>query len=160
MFNSAMREGSQACREVPVQEASHPAFRCMLQFIYGGAVQVPEELAVELLGLADRYLLSGLKLLCGFTLQKMITVDTVVRIIQAADRWDAPSSQLKSRCMDYILTNYEAVVSHAVFDELGTSPQLLLEIVRAAARIVSTTATATSPTGVAFRPNKRARKSV
>ena len=54
MFNSSMREGSRACHEVPVHEVSHAAFRCMLQYIYGGAVHVPEELAVELLGLADR----------------------------------------------------------------------------------------------------------
>ena len=31
---------------------------------------VPEDLAVELLGLADRYLLHDLKLLCGFTLAR------------------------------------------------------------------------------------------
>ena len=71
---------------------SHAAFRSMLLYIYGGAVHVPEELAVELLGLADRYLLSGLKQLCGFTLEKMVGVDTVARIIQAAERWDSPEA--------------------------------------------------------------------
>jgi hypothetical protein len=96
-----------------VLEVSYAAFRCMLLFIYGGAVHVPEELAVELLGLADRYLLAGLKQLCGFTLEKMIAVDTVARIIQAAERWDAAEGQLKTRCMEYILTNYEAVRGHA-----------------------------------------------
>ena len=50
---------------------------------------VPEDLAVELLGLADRYLLNDLKLLCGFTLARMISVEAVCRIVQAADRWDA-----------------------------------------------------------------------
>ena len=34
------------------------------------SVTVPEDLAVELLGLADRYLLNDLKLLCGFTLAR------------------------------------------------------------------------------------------
>ena len=37
MFNSSMREGSQSCPQVPILEASHAAFECMLQFIYGGA---------------------------------------------------------------------------------------------------------------------------
>ena len=55
MFNSAMREGSRN-EKVQVQEATHAAFHCMLQYIYGGSVNVPEELAVELLGLADRCL--------------------------------------------------------------------------------------------------------
>ena len=64
------REGSQSCPQVPILEASYGAFHCMLQFIYGGATatDVGEELAVELLGLADRYLLDGpnnrVKLLC------------------------------------------------------------------------------------------------
>ena len=75
-----MREGNKACHEVPVHETSYAAFRCMLLFIYGGAIQVPEELAVELLGLADRYLLSGLKQLCGFTLEKMIGEASGIRM--------------------------------------------------------------------------------
>ena len=60
----------------------------------------PEDLAVELLGLADRYLLNDLKLLCGFTLARMISVETVCRIVQAADRWDARDSQLRAQCIE------------------------------------------------------------
>jgi hypothetical protein len=63
-------------------------------------VTVPEDLAVELLGLADRYLLNDLKLLCGFTLARMISVETVCRIVQAADRWDARDSQLRAQCIE------------------------------------------------------------
>lgn len=137
MFNSSMREGSrEGGQRVPIAESSHAAFVCMLQYIYGGAVAVPEELAVELLGLADRYLLDGLKLLCGFTLTRIISVDTVSRILLAADRWDAPSSQLKARCMEYVLSNYDAVVNSSAFEELTSSPQLLLAVTRAAAKIV------------------------
>merc|ERR1712087_21018 len=102
----------------------------------GGAVQVPEELAVELLGLADRYLLDGLKLLCGFTLAKMVSVDSVSRILQAADRWDSPSSALKQKCMDFVLQNYEEVVVNPIFEELASSPHLLLEITRASVQIM------------------------
>ncbi len=153
MFNSKMREGSKACAEVPMHEVSHAAFKCMMQYIYGGAVLVPEELAVELLGLAERFLLDGLKLLCGFTLARMVAVDTVSRIYQAADRWDAPGGQLKHLCMEFILNNYEAVVSHPVFEELVSSPHLLLEITRAASRIV-----APAPT-TSWRSNKRKRES-
>ena len=141
-----------------MHEVSYAAFRCMLRYIYGGAVHVPEELAVELLGLADRYLLDGLKQLCGFTLARMIHVDTVARIIQAAERWDAADGQLKVRCMEYILTNYEAVVAHPVFEELASSPQLLLEITRAAARLVSASPTSpANPSPPALRPVKRPR---
>ena len=147
MFNSSMREGAshQACVEVPVHEVSHAAFHLMLRYIYGGAVVVPSEIAVEVLGLADRYLLDGLKQLCGFTLEKMVGVDTVARIIQAAERWDSPGGQLKGRCLEYILKNYEHVVANPVFDELASSPQLLLEITRAAAKIVTPGAALATP---------------
>jgi len=157
MFNSAMREGSTACPEVPVLEVSYAAFRCMLHYIYGGAVHVPEELAVELLGLADRYLLRGLKQLCGFALEKMITVQSVARIIMAAEQWDADGGQLKARCMEFILANYEAVVANPVFSELAESPHLLLEITRATARIVKPDHTADHSISTPFRPAKRAR---
>eukprot|EP00908_Phaeocystis_cordata_P025286 Transcript_7738.p1 GENE.Transcript_7738~~Transcript_7738.p1 ORF type:complete len:543 (+),score=218.20 Transcript_7738:122-1750(+) len=149
MFNSAMREGSAACPQVPIKEASFGAFQCVLQYIYGGAVQVPEELAVELLGLADRYLLDGLKILSGFTLARMVSVDTVCRIIQAADRWDGrlthTGSQLKQLCLDFILANYEQVVRSPTYEELTSSPHLLLEITRAAAPLVHHRPAAASP---------------
>ena len=94
---------------------------------------MPEELAVEVLGLADQYLMEGLKEMCGFTLARMVSVDSVARIIQAADRWDASGSQLKTKCMEFILSNYKEVVMNPVFEELSSSPHLLLEIIRAAA---------------------------
>ena len=127
---------------------------------------MPEDLAVELLGLADRYLLNDLKLLCGFTLARMISVETVCRIVQAADRWDARDSQLRAQCIEYamrrasdrgrptgphpchrhshpappasslcrfIVENYKEVVSSATYDELTTSPQILLDIAKAVA---------------------------
>ena len=132
---------------------------------------MPEDLAVELLGLADRYLLNDLKLLCGFTLARMISVETVCRIVQAADRWDARDSQLRAQCIEcamrrasdrgrptahhtrhrlttrltrpappasssvcrFIVENYKEVVSSATYDELTTSPQILLDIAKAVA---------------------------
>lgn len=140
MFNSAMREGDKACQQVTIRETSHAAFQGMLRFIYGAAsMYVPEELAVELLGLADRYLLADLKLLCGFTLARMISVDTVVRIIQAADRWDSSGSQLKHSCMQFIMDNYDSVVSSSVFEELTSSPHLMLYITRSLMPLMSKT---------------------
>ena len=149
MFNSSMREGlnGSSCAQVPIHEVSHAAFGCMLQYVYGGAVDVPEEVAVELLGLADRYLLDGLKLLCGFTLARMVGVDTVAGVIQAADRWDKPGSQLKQLCLDFILAHYEEVAQSPTFAELATSPHLLLEITRAVAPLVKSSS---SPGGASL----------
>ena len=51
-------------------------------------------------------------------LRLQVSVETVAPIIQAADRWDSPTSQLKHRCMEFIIQNYEAVVTHPEFEEL------------------------------------------
>ena len=42
--------------------------------------------------------------------------------------------------MAFVLDNYEDVVAHPVFEELTSSPHLLLEIARAAAQIVTSPA--------------------
>ena len=66
----------------------------------------------------------------------MVSVETVGCILQAADRWDAPGSRLRALCMDFILANYEVVVGSPVYEELQSSPHLLVEISRAAVEIV------------------------
>ena len=52
----------------------------------------------------------------------------------------------------------EGGVAHPVFEELASSPQLLLEITRAAARIVGSPSPTVSPSPLS-RPNKRPRLS-
>jgi hypothetical protein len=60
----------------------------------------------------------------------------------AADRWDSPRqgggvpSQLKQRCLEFILDNYSRVAAAPTYEELTTSPHLMLEIARAVARHV------------------------
>ena len=68
---------------------------------------------------------------------RMVSADTVAPILQAADRYDSPSSQLKAHCMQFVLSNYEAVVNSPSFEELTSSPQLLLAVTRAAAKVVA-----------------------
>ncbi len=156
MFNSPCREGSTTCADclrVPVHDVTRDAFFCMLSYIYGGSVDVPAELAIEVLGLADRYLLPGLKLLCGFSLRRMVSIDSVVRILLAAERWDAPLSDLHAHCMDFLLAHFDEVVHSSTFDELASSPQLLLQVTRAAARIVASSGS-TSTRRRAASPNE------
>jgi len=67
----------------------------------------------------------------------MVSVDTVSRIMQAADRWDTPASQLKAHCLAYVIEHYEAVVHSAAFEELTSSPHLLLAVTREAAKLIA-----------------------
>ena len=62
----------------------------------------------------------------------------------AADRWDTPryagagaASQLKQRCLDFIVDNYQEVVTAPTYEELATSGHIQLEIQRAIAPFVT-----------------------
>lgn len=118
---------------VTVKEARPAVFRKMLEFIYAGAIEVEAEMATELLALADQYMLHDLKVICGFGLRKSISVETVCRIIQSADRFDCEGSELKQQCLAFILNNYSEVVGCPMWEELAQSPHLLVEITRALA---------------------------
>jgi len=168
MFSSGMAEstavsgegGDRHVRRVRIREVPARIFRYMLEFIYSGAIGVDPKDAMEVLALADQYMLPDLKLLCGFALRQLISVETVCNIIQAADRYDCDSSELKAECLAFILANYEKVVQSTYFSELQSSPHLLLQIHRAVAPNLK----APRPTGansppVAHHTRKRARES-
>lgn len=166
MFSSGLAESHSAWGEremhtVNVGEVAPNVFRYMIEYIYAGDVEVDPKDAMDLLALADQYMLDGLKLLCGFALKRTISVETVSRIIQAADRYDCVGSELKAECLSFILSNYEKVVQSTYFQELEASPHLLLQIHRAIAPNLKAqrgqSAVANSP--VAHNTRKRARDS-
>mmetsp|Transcript_10653 Transcript_10653/g.27658 ORF Transcript_10653/g.27658 Transcript_10653/m.27658 type:complete len:575 (+) Transcript_10653:126-1850(+) len=154
--------GAIAKRIVNVREVRPAVFRKMLEHLYGGAMDVDADMAIELLALADQYMLPGLKLTCGFALRRSITVETVCRIIQAADRFDCQGSELKAQCLSFIMHNYQAVVGSSMWDELEASPHLLVQITREIATsgrgdLLASTRADTPP---AHNTRKRARESV
>lgn len=137
---------------ITVHETEPTVFRKMLEFLYAGAVDIDPEHAPDLLALADQYMLPGLKLLCGFALKQSITIETVCRIYQSADRFDCKGSELKQQCLNFILHNYDAIVKTDHWDELTASPHLLVEVTRA----VASTRKEGSPSGP-HNQRKRAR---
>ena len=76
------------------------------------------------------------------TLNLTLSLSLSLTLTPSLSRWDSPRhsggvpSQLKQRCLDFIMDNYSAVVAAPTFEELTTSSQLMLEISRAAARLV------------------------
>mmetsp|Transcript_13318 Transcript_13318/g.35535 ORF Transcript_13318/g.35535 Transcript_13318/m.35535 type:complete len:576 (+) Transcript_13318:113-1840(+) len=150
----ASAAGERAVRSISVGEVRTPVFRKMLEFLYAGAIDVDADMAIELLALADQYMLRGLKLTCGFALRRSITVESVSRIMQAADRYDCDGSELKNQCLNFIMQNYQQVVASPTWEELAHSPQLLLQITRALASAGKEANTVSPP---AHNTRKRAR---
>eukprot|EP00951_Prasinocladus_malaysianus_P049117 scaffold666083_cov76-Prasinocladus_malaysianus.AAC.1 len=74
MFNSGYRETtSSAGIEIP--NISYQVFEAMMNCIYTGSVEIKQEIAEDLLQVADQYLLNGLKHLCEIAISGALTVE-------------------------------------------------------------------------------------
>lgn len=133
MFCSGMKESME--KEIHLPHPNFEAFFCMLTYIYGGSVNVPQHLAVELLGLADQYMLDGLKYLCGVTLVRHIDTDCVIGYLQALDRHNMGNSDLKTHCINYIVENMAELHANGQMEDdfARDFPHLIMDINRAAA---------------------------
>ena len=67
----------------------------------------PETMIEYLLTAADRYGLCQLRCLCESRISQGITVNTVAKILELAQRYQA--SQLKSACLKFAATNLEGM---------------------------------------------------
>jgi hypothetical protein len=65
------------------------------------------DFALDLLTLADQYLVEALKRRCELAIQKSITVDNVAVMFGLADSRQA--LELRRRCFDYIILNFGQV---------------------------------------------------
>ncbi|EKX41392.1 hypothetical protein GUITHDRAFT_56353, partial [Guillardia theta CCMP2712] len=88
MFTSGMIECEK--KELVLEDVPLVHFRKVCQFIYTGSVFVDQEDAMDVMMLADRFLLYGLKQQCAAVLKSSIAMENVIHILKCADRFDAP----------------------------------------------------------------------
>ena len=91
-------------------------------------IQVRLEFALDLLALADQYLLDPLKNMCEKSIYKSIDIDNVAYMLGTADARQA--KDLQKRCFDFIMKHFGKVIGTQSFTEL---PKHLLEEVLFAA---------------------------
>lgn len=86
MFNSGMKETMQ--QEIPVAGWSHPSYLLMMEYLYTGSIaNFNPRTALDLLGLADAYMLEGLKYLCENTLMHNVDNDNVCSLLIDANKF-------------------------------------------------------------------------
>jgi len=73
-----------------------------------GSVEVPPEIAEELLKAADQYMLEGLKRLCEAAISSGLCTDNLAAVHELSENYNAP--QLARRCVLYSLEHYEEMV--------------------------------------------------
>jgi len=95
-----------------------------LEYIYCDELKLDEGLALELLTVADKYLLRRLKTLCEKYLVHRITVENVIEVINISDLHGA--NYLKESALDFMLGNRERIIETQ--DITRMSKNLLIEL--------------------------------
>ena len=80
----------------------------MMEYLYTGSiVNFNHRIALDLIGLADAYILDGLKQLCENTLMQNVDNDNVIQFLIDASKYQA--IELKKYCIDYLIKNFQEV---------------------------------------------------
>ena len=101
----------------------------MMEYLYTGSiVNFNPRVALDLLGLADAYMLEGLKYLCENTLMHNVDNDNVVALLIDSNKYS--SMELKKFCQNYLIKNFSDVSQSKSFEELEYHPSLLMEVLQ------------------------------
>ena len=133
MLDGPMRESQQ--NKIVLHDQSYDVFMSFLEYLYTDRVQALQkphavEFALDLLTVADQFLVESLKMLCESTIQKSINVENVASMLSVADSRGALG--LRKKCFDYILRHFGKVIGTPTFSEI--SKPLLQEVLFAASK--------------------------
>lgn len=127
MFTNGMKEATQT--QIEVKDWSYNSYLFMIEYLYtGGIGNFNPKVALEILGLADAYMLEGLKYLCENTLIHNIDNDNVCSLLIDANKYSA--QEMKKCCQNYLIKNFQEVSQTKAFEELEFHPSLLMEVTK------------------------------
>ena len=104
-------------KEVTLPNVSGRVLQHLLQYLYTGECRFPRDdlnLAIELIAVADQYLLQPMTSQCERVLSDKIDAEVVVPLYYTAFRFNTPS--LLANCCHFLLMNYDQVA-----DEVHTT---------------------------------------
>ena len=80
----------------------------MMEYLYSGSINsFNAKVALDLLGLADAYMLEGLKYLCENTLMHNVDNENVCSLLIDANKYSA--NELKKFCQTFLMKNFSEV---------------------------------------------------
>ncbi|KAI4373963.1 hypothetical protein MLD38_012018 [Melastoma candidum] len=103
MFDGGYREKD--AREIEIPNIRWDVFELMMRYIYTGSIDVNLEIAQDLLGAADQYLLEGLKRLCEYAIAQDVSLDNVSSMYELSEAFNAVS--LRNSCILFILEHFD-----------------------------------------------------
>ncbi|XP_065209104.1 speckle-type POZ protein-like isoform X1 [Planococcus citri] len=126
MFRNDMQESSK--NRIVINDLEEEIFEEMLHYIYTGKTKNLDELAFELLPVANKYDLKELRIMCENVLLKKLSADNAVKILILADVHHAEG--LKKGTLEFIKVNFadcEDLKNAAVWNDLATTRAQLLK---------------------------------
>lgn len=127
MFMNGMKETTQS--QIQVKDWSYNSYLLMMEYLYTGSiVNFNHRVALDLLGLADAYILDGLKYLCENTLMQNVDNDNVIQFLIDSNKYQG--AELKKFCISYLIKNFQEVSTSPSFEELEYYPSLLMEVTK------------------------------
>lgn len=132
---SALSTISTTTDPIPIPDISPDCFHLVLLFFYTDQLlllsqsetrQAQVQIAVELLGVSDRFLLRRLKSLTEDALRKMLDYENCIPILLTATKQKALG--LKELCMDFLLLHENKMKTMSSFKRLTEEPILLYEL--------------------------------
>ena len=132
MLNGPMKESESSV--ITLSHVSYNSFIILLEYFYTETVKIFKEnpidqkLVLELLILADQYLVNDLKLQCEVVLSTCLDVERVCKVLEIADIHR--SIILRKKCMEYIVNNFGQVIVQDHFLDMPKSilKEILLEV--------------------------------
>lgn len=131
MFLNGMKESTQSQIVVSADDtwATHSSYLLMMEYLYTGSiVNFNARVALDLLGLADAYMLEGLKQLCENTLMISVDNDNVCSLLVQGNKYQG--MELKRFCQSHLIKNFSEVSQTKGFEELEYYPSLLMEVTK------------------------------
>jgi hypothetical protein len=120
MLNGPMREGQDL--QITIEDTTYQCFYSLLEYLYTEQVEalclfeIDMNFALDLLSLADQYLVEQLKKKCEEAIQKSIKIEDVCLMLNISTSRGANS--LKKKCLSFIMSNFSKIIILDSFIEL------------------------------------------
>lgn len=103
--------------QIIIEDFDYPVIKELLTFIYCNRSPNIDEMAAELLPVADKYAINQLKTMCEIVLYRDITYDNALHTLVLADYHSAPT--LRARAVHFIRANYSSIEDTADYEKLS-----------------------------------------
>jgi len=109
---------------IEINDTKASVFKGFLEFLYLGKTVLNETSAIDMLDLADKYLLDDLKTFCENYLQLNTTVENCIKTFETACNYELPT--LKKWMLSFFQKNVRKLVERKDFEETPKASYLVL----------------------------------